>query len=343
MIVVRAPLRVSFVGGGTDLPSFYRKRKGQVLSATIDKYVYVVINRTPMLHQVSARYSISETVPHPKELQHTRIKEALLDLGIEKGLEIASFATLPSRTGLGSSSSFSVALLKGLHAYQDKKIDAHDLGAAASRLEIDLVGEPIGKQDQYASALGGFNIIQFHADESVKSESLLLDFETRLKFEDHLLLFYTGITRDASSVLKKQSQVSSEEEKFRTLSDMADSVPEFKDRLLGGDIKGVGHMLHEGWMRKKSLVGNISNGAIDALYDEGIRSGAWGGKVLGAGGGGCLLFVVSPDKKKELAVRLGRVAAKEGLSDYQVVPFHFVQSGAQVLYNGDHFHKEILN
>src|SRR3989344_2780645 len=178
MIVVRAPMRISFVGGGTDLPDFYRQTPGRVISSAIDKYVYVVINRTPLIDKVSARYSISETVSHPSELQHTRIKAALNDLGIEKGLEIASFASLPAKTGLGSSSSFSVALMKGLHAYLGKKIGARESAEAAARLETDLLKEPIGKQDHYAAAAGGFNGLEFPPDR-LEVQPGLLGFERR--------------------------------------------------------------------------------------------------------------------------------------------------------------------
>src|SRR5688572_17261851 len=161
MIVVRAPMRISFVGGGTDLPEFYRQSPGAVISTAIDKFVYVAINHTPLIDKVSARYSISETVDHPSQLQHTRIRAALCDLGIQKGIEIASFASLPAKTGIGSSSSFSVALMKGLHAYLGRNIGAREVAEAASRLEIELLGEPIGKQDQYAAAFGGFNVFRF--------------------------------------------------------------------------------------------------------------------------------------------------------------------------------------
>lgn len=338
MIVVRAPLRMSFVGGGTDLPDFYRRRPGRVISAAIDKFVYVVVNRTPMIDKVSARYSISETVGHPSELQHTRIKEALLDLGIDKGIEIASFATMPSKTGLGSSSSFSVALIKALHSFLGKKIDVGETAEAASRLEIQLVGEPIGKQDQYAAAFGGMNIFQFNPDETVQVTPVLLDYKKRLAFEDHLLLFFTGITRAASSVLTEQKANISDEIKFKTMSEMADSVPEFAERLTRGDIPGLATMLHDGWLKKKSLTTKTSSSVLDDLYEAGRGAGAWGGKVLGVGGGGCLMFIVSPEKKDAVSAALKKTATLHGLSDSREIPVQFVQSGAQVLYNGDHLH-----
>lgn len=337
MIVVRAPLRISFVGGGTDLPDFYHKYPGRVISTAIDKFVYVVVNRTPLIHKVSARYSIAETVNHPSELQHTRIKAALLDLGIHKNIEIASFATLPAKTGLGSSSSFSVALGKALHAFQGKKLDAYESAKYAARLEIELLGEPIGPQDQFAASFGGFNVFQFNPDDSVSVKPVLLDYKKRLGLESHLLLFFTGITRAASSVLTEQK--SNIDKKFETLKEMADSVPEFEARLLSGDFKSLGEMLHQGWLRKKSLASNVSSGIIDKLYEAGMNAGAWGGKVLGAGGGGCIMFLALEENKKAVRQAVTKAANEGGLGEFQEIPVKFAQAGAEVLYNADHMHR----
>lgn len=334
MIVVRAPMRISFVGGGTDLPDFYRKSQGAVISTAIDKFVYVVLNRTPLIDKVSARYSISETVDQVSDLQHTRIRAALQDLGIEKGIEIASFASLPAKTGIGSSSSFSVALLKALNVYLGKNISAREAAEAASRLEIDLIKEPIGKQDQYAAAFGGFNVLRFNADETVDVEPVLLDYRKRLSFEQHVLVFYTGITRFAGSVLTEQKENIAK--KFQTLQDMAAMVPQFRDSLLEGDFQSLGRMLDEGWRRKKQLASGVSNPVIDALYESAMGAGAWGGKVLGAGGGGCLFFVCSPDKKEQIHKAVWNTARSGDLPDFKDIPIHFVQSGAEALYqNGD--------
>lgn len=334
MIVVRAPLRLSFVGGGTDLPDFYRLHAGRVISATIDKYVYLVINRTPLIDKVSARYSLSETVDHPGSLQHTRIRAALLDMGIHKNIEIGSFASLPAKTGLGSSSSFSVALIKGLHAFQNKKIDSREAAEKAARLEIDLLGEPIGKQDQYAAAFGGFNIFQFNADGSVAVEPVLLDYKTRLGLEDHLLLFFTGITRAASSVLTEQK--ANIGAKLETLKAMSASVPEFSSRLLKGDFEGLGKMLHEAWLSKKGLASNVSNNTIDSFYAAAIKAGAWGGKVAGAGGGGCLVFLAPHERKERIRAAVAEVAKAHALQEFREIPVQFVQSGTEVLFSADH-------
>lgn len=341
MIVVRAPLRISFVGGGTDLAGFYKKYPGRVISAAIDKLVYVVVNRTPLIDKVSARYSIAETVDHPSELQHTRIKAALLDLGINKNIEIASFATLPAKTGLGSSSSFSVALVKALNSFVGKKLSPREAAEAASRLEIDLIGEPIGKQDQYAAAFGGFNVIQFNPNGTVDVKPVLLDYKKRLGLESHLLLFFTGITRAASSVLTEQK--SNIDKKFDTLKEMADSVPEFEAKLLSGDFKGLGQMLHEGWLKKKTLASNVSNSTIDKFYDAGMNSGAWGGKVLGAGGGGCVMFLTPEDKKPAIREAVKKIATENGLAEFQEIPIKFAQAGAEVSYNADYANNTTLS
>jgi D-glycero-alpha-D-manno-heptose-7-phosphate kinase len=329
MILVRAPLRISFVGGGTDIADFYKTYPGRVVSTSIDKYVYLVINPTPLINKVSARYSQSETVNHPSKLEHTRIRAALLNLGITKNIEIGSFASLPAKTGLGSSSAFSVALMKGLHAYKGRRLSAGKTAEEAARLEIDLLKEPIGKQDQYASAVGGLNFLQFNKDGSVDVEPIMLDYKKRSAFNQSMILFYTGLTRNAGDVLSHQKK--GMYDKLETYKTMSDSALVFRDKLLTGDIKGLGEMLHEGWMRKKELSGKISSGTLDELYEAGMRGGAWGGKVLGAGGGGCLLFMASPEKHKAILAGLKKVAKKANLEDSQYIPFVFTDSGADIL------------
>lgn len=333
MIVVRAPLRISFVGGGTDLPDFFRKFPGRVISTTIDKYVYVAINRTPFIPKISARYAISETVSRPRSLQHTRIRTALMDLKIKRGLEIASFASVPAKTGLGSSSSFSVALLKGLHAYLGSKVTKEQVAEEACRLEIELLREPIGKQDQYAAAFGGFNIFTFKNNGIVHVNPLFIDYRLKSDFESHLLLFFTGVTRDTSSVLSEQK--TNMERKFGTLKKMSFLVDSFRKKLLKGEFKQMGEILHEAWFMKKSLAHSISNVYIDELYSVGIAQGAWGGKILGAGGGGCILFVTPPSKRLGILDAMRKVAVRHGVKEFRELPFKFVHSGAEILYNGD--------
>lgn len=333
MIIARAPLRISFIGGGTDLPDFYRRTPGRVISTTIDKYVYITVNRTPLINKVSARYSISETVSHLADLKHTRIKSALSDLGILSNIEIASFASLPAKTGFGSSSSFSVALINALHAYLGKKVNKKELAETACRLEIELIKEPIGKQDQYAATFGGFNIFQFNSDGGVDIEPILLDYKKQALFEDHMLIFFTGITRMASSVLTEQKSRIGEH--FETYKKMADSVFDFKEKLVKGDIKGMAEMIHQNWLYKKSLASNLSNNLIDDLYDAGVKAGAWGGKILGAGGGGCIMFLSPIDKKPTIRLAISKIAKANNLLDFCEIPVKLVQSGCDIIFNGD--------
>ncbi len=331
MIIVRAPLRISFIGGGTDLPDFYSRYPGRVISTTIDKFVYITINPMYRDGRFIVKYQTVETVEKPEELKHDRVRAALLDLNVKKGLELSSFADIPSKTGLGSSSSFSVALIKGLNALAGKTMSRGEAAEAACRLEIDLLREPIGKQDQYAAAFGGFNIFQFNSDHTVTVEPVLLDFKKRATLEDHVLLFFTGITRQASSVLVDQR--SKIDKNFETYKQMSDSVYDFRDKLVEGDVAGMAAMLHEGWLRKKSLSDKVSNGPIDNLYEEGIRAGALGGKVLGAGGGGCLLFLAPPEKHAAILQALTEKAKQEGLGDSQEIKVKCSQSGTDILFN----------
>ncbi len=332
MIITRAPLRLSFVGGGTDIKEFYEKYPGRVISATIDKYVYTVINYGRLLDSFVIKYMETERVNHPSEFKHTRFRETMLRLNVvEPGLEIASFADLPSNTGLGSSSSFTVALLKAIKAHHGVAISKQEAAELACEIEIDLLKEPIGKQDQFAAAYGGFNIIQFNPDGTVDVEPIFIDYKVRADLEDHVMLFFTGITRSASTVLSQQKTTLAD--KFATYKQMSDSVPLFKDKLIEGDFKGMAEMLHEGWERKKSLSTAISNSEIDELYNEARRLGAWGGKVLGAGGGGCLFFIAPPEKHSTISAGLRAKAKVLKLDGFKKIDFDFSQSGADVLFN----------
>jgi D-glycero-alpha-D-manno-heptose-7-phosphate kinase len=331
MILTRAPLRISFVGGGTDLPDFYHLYPGKVISATIDKYVYIVINPTPMVNKISARYSVTETVDCAKDLKHTRIKAAFLDMNISSGIEIGSYASLPAKTGLGSSSSFSVALIKSLYGYINRRATKQEIAEAACRLEIDLVGEPIGKQDQYAASFGGFNVFQFNPDNSIRVKPLLIDHKTQSKLEEYLLLFFTGITRSASEILKEQKI--NINRKFKVLREMTELVSKFEKCLLRSDVKRAGKLLHQNWLKKKSLASKITNPIIDKLYQAGIRNGAWGGKLLGAGGGGCIMLFVPPKNRAKVLLSLKRIAKRNKLNDAKEIPVKFVQSGVDILFS----------
>jgi D-glycero-alpha-D-manno-heptose-7-phosphate kinase len=332
MIITRAPLRISFVGGGTDIKDFYEKYPGRVISSTIDKHVYTAINYGRLLDSFVIKYMETETAKHPSEFKHTRFRETMLRLNVvEPGLEIASFADLPGNTGLGSSSSFTVALLKAINAHHGVAVSKQQAAELACEIEIDILKEPIGKQDQYAAAYGGFNVFQFNPDGTVDVDPIFIDYKVRANLEDHVLLFFTGITRSASSVLSVQKVTMAE--KFETYKQMSDSVLVFKDLLQEGNVRGMAEMLHEGWERKKSLAGAISSSAIDELYTQARELGAWGGKILGAGGGGCLFFIAPPEKHAAIGAGLRAQAEKLGLEGFKKIDFDFSQSGADVLFN----------
>ena len=330
MIISRAPLRISFVGGGTDLPDFYRQYPGRVISVAIDKFVYILVNRIPYTKKVIAKWRTTEVVNHASELEHTRIKHALLDSGIEKDIEIGSFADIPAKSGLGSSSSFSVALLKGLNALLGKNLSQQEVAEAACRLEIELLKEPIGKQDQYAAAFGGLNIIQFNPDDTVEVKPVFLPYNKKKAFQAHLLLFSTGITRSAGSVLSEQKL--NIPDRIGTLKEMADLVFEFEKCLLASDFQSAGQILHQNWQRKKSLASKISNNLFDSFYEVGLNNGAWGGKTLGAGGGGCLLFIAPLEKQESIRKAMREFAEREKLNDFGEIPARFVECGADIVY-----------
>lgn len=333
MILVRAPLRISFIGGGTDLPSFYHLSPGRVISTSINQYVYIAINPTELINKISVRYSITETVRNIRDLQHNRVREALSHFGINNNIEVASFASVPMRTGLGSSSSFTVALLKGLSELLGKKINNTKVAELACHIEIDKVGEPIGRQDQYASALGGFNVLEFGRRDKVSTKPVKLSKDKKKKFENSLLLFYTGITRDASSVLGKQSiEV---KDHIKVYKQMAEMVWEFERLIKSGSLKEAGKLLHQSWELKKSLTANISNRIIDDLYNSGTQAGAWGGKILGAGGGGCVLFMTDPRNHNKIRKAVRAVAASHQLKDFREIPINFEEEGVRVLFNSN--------
>lgn len=331
MIIVQAPLRVSFVGGGTDLPAFYREHGGAVLSASIDKFVSIAINPNVQSGEIILKYRESEWVKTLESVKHTRFREALRMFGITSKIEIASFADIVASTGLGSSSSFSVALIRALSVFKDKSASQEECARLASELEIDILHEPIGKQDQYAAALGGFNIIRFNRDDSVTVEPLHLGFKKRAILESHCMLFYTGITRSASDVLAVQQQDITL--KIETYKKMADSVDLFRVYLESGDMKNVGAMLDKAWEMKRSLSSGISSSAIDKLYALARECGAYGGKLLGAGGGGCVLIVAAPGWHAGIREALANEATTTGLDGFKEIPFCFTQAGVETIHH----------
>lgn len=321
MIISKTPLRISFFGGGTDLKEYYSKELGVVASTSIDKYIYITVNKR-FDDSIRVSYSKTEIVDNVDMIEHPIVRQALKLVGIEKGIEITSIADIPAKTGLGSSSTFTVGLLNALYAYKGVCVNAETLARQACEIEIDILKEPIGKQDQYAAAYGGLNTIQFNNDETVFVNPIICSKETKKFLNDNLLLFYTGITRSASGVLKEQKK--NTEAKIKNLNSMKGFVDDFKNILIKGkDISQVGKLLDQSWKLKKDISGKISNEFIDLNYNLGLENGAIGGKVLGAGGGGFILFYCEPHNQKKLIT---------SLSDLQLVDFKFEPQGSKIIF-----------
>jgi D-glycero-alpha-D-manno-heptose-7-phosphate kinase len=324
VIVTQTPLRFSLVGGGSDLPAFYRERPGLVLSTSVSKYIYITVNNR-FDETVRVSYSKTEEVERSDLIEHPIVRAVLKRLHIPGGVEITSIADIPSRgSGLGSSSAFTVGLLHAMHAYQGRYRSKAQLASEACEVEIDLLREPIGKQDQFAAAMGGLNLIRFNPDESVEVEPVVAKPDVLRTIENSMLMFHTGISRSASAVLKQQTEdMANDRRKFDTLNKMVDMVPVLRQEIMAGNIDAVGHVLHESWLMKKSLSAGISNQAIDDAYDFARRAGALGGKLLGAGGGGFLVFYADPVRHE---------AIKTALSGMRHVPFGFEHLGTRVAF-----------
>ena len=311
MIIARSPLRISLGGGGTDLPSYYREHEGFLIAAAIDKYVYVTINR-PFNEGIYLKYSEIEHVKTVDEVSHNIIREALkLENLNTPQVEISSIADLPSGTGLGSSGSFTTALLKALYAYRHRHINPEELAELACSIEIDRLQEPIGKQDQYIASVGGITCFAFHKDNSVTFAPLKISRETFHALEDNLLLFFTGFSRSASEILKDQ-HVKSQKNDTDMLNNLH-FVKEIgylsKDALESGNTDKFGELMHQHWEHKKKRSGGMSNQNIDAWYETALKNGAIGGKVVGAGGGGFLMFMAHD------AAKLRSAMTKSGLQE----------------------------
>jgi D-glycero-alpha-D-manno-heptose-7-phosphate kinase len=297
MIITRSPLRISLGGGGTDMPSYYREHGGFVISAAIDKYVYITIHEG-FTEDVLLKYSQLERVRKVEEIRHPLIREALLLTGVNPtSLEIASMSDIPAGTGLGSSGSFTVALLHALHTLQKRIVSTQELAEFACSIEIEKLGEPVGKQDQYIAAFGGITCFHFHPDGKVVVEPLHLQPETLANLEDNLMVFFTGYTRSAADILREQD-VQSRARNASMLSNLH-KIKEFglasRTALAGGDLRQFAAIMHEHWQYKKRRSAEMTNGPIDNWYELARRNGALGGKLIGAGGGGFLMFY-SEDK-----------------------------------------------
>jgi D-glycero-alpha-D-manno-heptose-7-phosphate kinase len=303
LIITRTPLRISFTGGGTDIKDYYQIHGGAVVSATINKYIYITVNKK-FDQSIRVSYSRTEIVPEVRELQHELVRECLRMVGITGGVEITSIADIPSGTGLGSSSSFVIGVLNALYAYAGSRLSAHELAEKACEIEISILKHPIGKQDQFAVAYGGLNFFEFGPDDSVRCSQINLSEEHLHRMERKLIMLYTGTTRSADGVLQEQ--------KNNTLSKL-DVLDYMRDQAYGmraaleteGFTEAFALALHQGWEKKRTLASTIANREIDRLYDKALEAGAIGGKVLGAGGGGFFLFYCDEDKQKRVKDALG--------------------------------------
>lgn len=306
MIISRTPLRMSFVGGGSDLPSYYRQHGGAVLSTAVDKYVYVSVNKK-FDGGIRIAYSKTEEVDHIEKIEHRLVRATLQMLEIPGGIEVTSTADIPSRgTGLGSSSAFTVGLINVLSAYLGRHVSAEQLGRLSCEIEIERCGEPIGKQDQYASAYGGLSLIEFKPDDSVLVTPLVLRREIREAIESNIIVFYTGITRSASGILKEQSSnVADSSGKQKMLNRMVELAYELREELQNGHVNSMGEILDENWQLKKQLASGITSSEIDEWYAKAKASGALGGKLLGAGAGGFLMFYAPSERHDAIEKALG--------------------------------------
>ena len=324
MIITRSPLRISLGGGGTDLPSYFKQHGGFLIAGAIDRYVYITLHET-FVPDLIVKYSKLERVAHARELQHPIYREALKLLGIDGPyLELASMADIPAGTGLGSSGSFTTGLLKALHAYKKSLIHPRELAEQACHIEIDLLQEPIGKQDQFIAAFGGLTCFTFQTDGQVEAKPLSVSTETLYNLEDNLLLFFTGYSRSASSILKEQDDKSKQQKQsmIDNLHFVKDLGLQSKEALESGNLRKFADLMNVHWEHKKQRSGDMSNSNINRWYDQARQNGALGGKLIGAGGGGFLMFYT------EDTPRLRHAMAGLGLRE---VRFRFDFEGTRVV------------
>jgi len=324
MIIVRSPLRITLGGGGTDLASYYREHEGFLIAGAIDKYVYVTVIK-PFTPGIFLKYSSIERVERVDQVEHRIIREALSEF--ERGtpqIEITTLADIPAGTGLGSSGSFTTALLRALHTYQRNIVHPRELAEHACQIEIERLGEPIGKQDQYIAAFGGLTCFTFRRDGTVEATPLAMDEEDRYALQDNLLLFFTGFSRSASDILKEQDQRTKVHDAamINNLHYVKELGVKSRDALEAGDLRRFGTLMHEHWEHKRKRSGGMSNPHIDAWYDLARANGAVGGKLIGAGGGGFLMFYA------EDRVSLRHAMRQAGLTE---VRFHFDFEGTKVI------------
>ena len=324
MIISRTPLRVSFAGGGTDMHDYYSSGFGAVTASAIKRYMYVTVNKR-FEDDIRVSYSKTEIVPSLDALEHGIVRECLRKVGIRSGIEVTTIADIPSKgTGLGSSSALTVGLLNALYAFKGYRASPKKLAEEACEIEIHTLGEPIGKQDQYIAAYGGLQHFRFNADETVLIDPVVCPAKTKRDIEQHLMLFFTGRSRNARTILSVQKN--NTKAKKETLDVMRDQAVRIYEDLVSLQVDKMGDVLREGWELKKSLAEGISDPEIDALMDKALKAGAVGGKITGAGGGGFLVLFVPPEK--QWGVRNALVGLKE-------VEFKIEPQGSRIIYVGD--------
>ncbi len=322
MIITQTPLRVSFAGGGTDFKEFYAQENGCVISSTIDKYVFVIVKER-FDDKIYVNYSKKEIVDKIDDLQHELVREAMRITGVSKGVELTTLADVPAEgSGLGSSSSTTVGLLHALYSYRGELKSAETLAREACRIEVDILGKPMGKQDQYIAAYGDTQFITFNSDETVKVEGVALEEEAKRRLDRDLMLFYTGVTRQSSSILSEQK--ANIGERMEILGQMKSLASQAKKCLLNNAFDEFGEILHLSWEYKRRLASKISNAEIDGIYEAARRAGAIGGKICGAGGGGFLLLYCPVEKQADVRRALGHL---------REVPFHLERDGSKVIFN----------
>ena len=322
MIITRTPFRVSFAGGGSDLKEYYLQYGGSVLSVSIDKYIYLSMH--PYFHNQKffLKYSQNECVDNLEDIQHKIIRQVLQDYGI-RGIDFNSSADIPSGTGLASSSAFTAGMITLCNAYTGRYMNKEEIASRACDIEINKLNEPIGKQDQYACAVGGLNFISFNQNDTVSVEKILLNSDKFYELQENLLMFYLGDTRSASAILAEQKANTSQKKKIDNLHKMVKLSQELKVELSNANIDAMGDILHRGWMYKKELASQISNEKIDYYYDLALKSGAAGGKLLGAGGSGFLLFYVPKEMQESV---------RKSLAELEELNFNFDDEGTKVIY-----------
>lgn len=326
MIITRTPFRISFAGGGSDLPAFYERHEGCVLSASINKYMYIVVHPAFNRDTTTIKYMQTENVSNVRDIKHPIAKQVLLDYKLS-GVEIASIADVPSGTGLASSSAYTVGLINAISAFSGKYRSQERIAHDACEVEIEKLGEPIGKQDQYGCAVGGIKFIRFMSNGDVDVEPILLSRKCENKLNNNLLMFYTGELHSASAILEEQSKNTiSYEDKFNNLIKMTELAHDLRESLIEEKLDDFGKILNDGWHLKRQMASGVTNSKIDEAYEIAIQNGALGGKLLGAGGGGFLLFYCEEEKQKRL---------RSSLSHLVELPFELENGGTKVVYVGN--------